>query len=281
MARFENGWTKTYRNLDNNWVGKDGWAYAIFIRLISWANYEPTKLYSKGDLITIERGQLLTSVRELADSFRFDRSTVERRLQALEKDNMIVRKVRHRGTIITICNYDKYQCINDMRETDFSHTTSTTSATRPATPSALNKEVKNIRNKEVKNIPSANADFLGIAKSWLEFAQKEMPWKKAEPKWSIEGFALELEKVSRLSGVTVSGLEEILEFIRKDEFWAKNAVSPFGLLKKSSKNDLRKIDNIITKMRTRQSRMSQAIDEWASKPDVDFEELWIGKTSQN
>lgn len=148
MARFDHGWTKNHRALENHWVGEDGIAYALFLRLISWANYEETKKFIKGELIIIKRGQVLTSVRELATSFKFDRSAVERRLQNFEKDMMIVREMRHPGTIITICNYDKYQCIEGERETANVHRTATRPANIPANQPTLIEEVKKERSKE-------------------------------------------------------------------------------------------------------------------------------------
>lgn len=96
-----------------------------------------------------------------------------------------------------------------------------------------------------------------------------MPWKESA-EWTVDRFACELESISKRTGLNLLGLSEVLKFIEKDEFWRKNAISPFGLLKKSSKNDLRKIDNIITRMKTRQHRVDQAMQEFIND-DKPFE----------
>lgn len=109
MSRFKGGWIKVWRNLNDHWVGEDGYSFAIFIRLLTWANLEPSKKYENGKLRIIERGSMLTSSEDIAKSFGWDKKTVSRRLAALEEDKMIVQKVSHSGRYITICNYDEYQ----------------------------------------------------------------------------------------------------------------------------------------------------------------------------
>lgn len=142
VARHTVGWTKVYRSLDNHWAGEDAISYALFIRLISWANFNDSKRILDGKLATIKRGQLLTSVRELADSFKCDRSTIERRLQAFEQDKMIEREVRRKGTIITICNYEKFQG-QDLNSETLNHMRTTLEPTAEPTP------IKNIKKNSI------------------------------------------------------------------------------------------------------------------------------------
>lgn len=136
-------------------------------------------------------------------------------------------------------------------------------------PNSPVKQARRPRRNNTSLAVLANPDFIPIAEAWLKFAKTEMPWKESA-EWTVDRFACELESISKRTGLNLLGLSEVLKFIEKDEFWRKNAISPFGLLKKSSKNDLRKIDNIITRMKTRQHRVDQAMQEFIND-DKPFE----------
>jgi len=85
--RFDGGWIKLWRNLDDHWIGRDGYALAIFAKILWWANYKDSKIIQGRDTpTTVRRGQLLTSVRQLSEILQFDRKTVTGRLKALETD---------------------------------------------------------------------------------------------------------------------------------------------------------------------------------------------------
>jgi hypothetical protein len=42
-------------------------------------------------------------------------------------------------------------------------------------------------------------------------------------------------------------MKDLFEWIKNDPFWSENCKSPCGLMKKKDKDDMRKIDKIITK----------------------------------
>lgn len=115
MARFDGGWVKLHRGVTEHWIGKNGYTLAIFSTLVLWANYKQSKIVFGGKLVTLERGQLLTTYRQIAEQLDFGKKLVERHLNLLQSDGSIVLSSSHRGTIITICNYEKFQEIeNDI-----------------------------------------------------------------------------------------------------------------------------------------------------------------------
>lgn len=299
--RFDGGWIKIHRALDSHWIGNDGVALAVFVKLVMWANREPTKLFREGKLITVERGQLLTSSYELAEKLGFERKTVERRLEAMTTDGTIVQKVSHRGRLITVCNYDEYQKKEKAVVPDLSQSRPTEGSTEDTTGNptegASNRERKNPkkeRNQEEGNnttpplgvvqlapvvvLPvrkinnpkkQPNPNFLPVAEQWMEFAMTSAFWKRSGSKWSVEGFALELEKVAKATDMNEFGISELLKFIQSDDFWREVAVSPEGLLRKS-KNGLRKIDNILVKWRnSKKVREAEAMHKFIN--DDSFE----------
>lgn len=102
---------------------------------------------------------------------------------------------------------------------------------------------------------------LAIGREWLTLGLSEMPWKASDPSWTETRFAEAVAKTRAAIGAT--DLTEVLNFIRQDDFWRKNACSPRGLLKKSERNGERKIDNILVRMRSNGERQHDAIKKWA------------------
>jgi DNA-binding GntR family transcriptional regulator len=64
---------------------------------------------TRGKTITVERGQLCAGREWLAKEWGWSPSAVERFLSRLETEQMIEREAGQRKTVITICNYGKYQ----------------------------------------------------------------------------------------------------------------------------------------------------------------------------
>jgi hypothetical protein len=90
-----------------------------------------------------------------------------------------------------------------------------------------------------------------------------MPWKCDDKTWTPENFAFAIAKLRRATNLNDDGVVKVLAFIKGDEFWRKNAVSPNGLLRKSDRNGQRKIDNIIVRMRTPINRAAESAMQWA------------------
>ena len=60
-------------------------------------------------ILHLQRGQILTSQTKLAKTWGWSRDKVQRYLALLERDQMIKLQTDNRKTIVTICNYSKYQ----------------------------------------------------------------------------------------------------------------------------------------------------------------------------
>jgi hypothetical protein len=103
-----------------------------------------------------------------------------------------------------------------------------------------------------KNMPSADAlgpDLVDLGKRWLAFALAQTPTGAENANWTEVHFAVEIGKIMKNLSITITQANELFDFIQGDhDFWAKNAISPSGLLKKS-KNGLRKVENIMNAMR--------------------------------
>lgn len=99
------GWVKLHRKLlEWKWYG-DAHMVHLLVHLLLTASHE-RKEY-KGQ--TIKRGQLVTTIKELAEALGASETSTRRRIKRLKSGGILTIKVAHRITTITICNYDSYQ----------------------------------------------------------------------------------------------------------------------------------------------------------------------------
>lgn len=77
------------------------------------ANFEESRVLVGGNVVVIEKGQMILSQQNISEKWNISRQTLRTFLNHLEKDGMIsryfVQKTNHKITILTICNYSKYQ----------------------------------------------------------------------------------------------------------------------------------------------------------------------------
>ena len=106
------GWIKIHRKI-MDWEWYDNQAMVqIWVHLLLEANYEPKKWHG----ITIERGQLVTTLDYLSSTTGLSVQQTRTCLDRLASSQQITRKSTNKYTIITICNYDSYQSIEDAEQ---------------------------------------------------------------------------------------------------------------------------------------------------------------------
>ena len=106
------GYIKLYRQIQDCWVWEQPGPFderSAWIDLLMSANHDDHKTMFDGQLIVVKRGQWITSVRKLADRWRWGNQNTLKFLRALEEDGMIDRDANSRRTLITIANYEKFQ----------------------------------------------------------------------------------------------------------------------------------------------------------------------------
>jgi hypothetical protein len=122
--------------------------------MLSAAVWADTRIRVGKSVIDLQRGQMAFATRFLAEKWMWAHSKVVRFLNKLKSDAMIVTEPKRDATLITICNYDKYQ---SSRNTD-----ETVTGTQPGTPPERQRnkeeELNNLTiNKEQKKEPRASA----------------------------------------------------------------------------------------------------------------------------
>lgn len=144
------GWIKFYRKfLEWEWYG-DINVCRLFLHLLLSANFDERKWQG----ITIGRGEVVVGRKQLAKETGLTEQQIRTALVKLENTAEITIKTTNKYSVITICNYAKYQDI-EMVEQPAEQPTNNQQITnnQPTNNQQIttNEELKNIRIKELKN----------------------------------------------------------------------------------------------------------------------------------
>lgn len=113
------GWIRIYRQIRNSWIWKDKEPFdkrSAWIDLLLSVNHKSKKIPFENSFIEIERGQTLTSIKQLAERWGWSRHKVSNYLNLLEKDTMIVQVRDTRKILVSIVNYDNFQPILEKKD---------------------------------------------------------------------------------------------------------------------------------------------------------------------
>ena len=105
------GWVVIYRSIMDNplWEDKPFSRGQAWIDMILLASHKDTEFYFDGDMLPVEKGQIITSKRKLGDRWGWSNSKVNKFLNELEKVGMLVQKSDTKKTTIKIVKYEQYQ----------------------------------------------------------------------------------------------------------------------------------------------------------------------------
>lgn len=110
-------WEHDFLADDQPFSRREAWFW-----LVSEAAWKPHRRRIMGRPIDLVRGQFVGSLRFIASKWRWSEPRVRRFLSGLISEGMVDAKTDAGVTVITICNYDKYQRVSlpsdAMRESD-------------------------------------------------------------------------------------------------------------------------------------------------------------------
>ena len=125
------GWIKLWRKLRDNPYLNDVVQRSIFVTLLLDAEHEPRdRRHSKG-IVRVVRGQAVTSTRALAAELTIGHQQVRRALDNLRRGRLINTQTNTAFTIVTICNFDRYQGSAATTQHSNQHTNQHTPNTPP------------------------------------------------------------------------------------------------------------------------------------------------------
>lgn len=113
------GWISIHRQIRDNWIWKSNEPFdkrSAWIDLLLSVNHKNKKIPFENGFIEIERGQVLTSIKQLSEKWKWSRHKVSDFLDQLEQDTMIVQVRDTRKTLISIVNYNIYQVVNEKKD---------------------------------------------------------------------------------------------------------------------------------------------------------------------
>lgn len=107
------GRAKLYRKITERERYTDGNTFRLFLHLILKANIKDKRRQG----ITVNRGQLVTSLDTLAKQLKLSKQQIRTALKKLKATHEITEQVTNRYRLITIVNYDNYQDRNSEYNT--------------------------------------------------------------------------------------------------------------------------------------------------------------------
>ena len=116
------GWISIYRQIQDNWIWESKEPFdkrSAWIDLLLMVNHDKQKIKFDNELIEVEKGQTITSIKHLAEKWKWSRHKVSDFLNLLEQDTMLVQVRDNKKTLISIENYEKFQTqkkTSDMSE---------------------------------------------------------------------------------------------------------------------------------------------------------------------
>ena len=121
------GWIKINREIINHWCSNDPSFFAVWIRLLSEANFKTKKTMVNRSPVTIKRGQLIFGLNAFSQKSGVTVSKLRKIIKVLLKEGMIDRQKTNKYSIISITNYEKYQVVDKQttsrRQADDKQTT--------------------------------------------------------------------------------------------------------------------------------------------------------------
>lgn len=121
MDKDSKGFITLNRNIFEHWIFQDAEKFRAFVDLIQLARWKDEKLLIGNEIVIIPRGSYYTSELKLAERWGWSRKKTREYLKLLEGDNMIAKKGTTKGTMLTVENYELYQCSGTTKGTSKEH----------------------------------------------------------------------------------------------------------------------------------------------------------------
>lgn len=227
----DKGWVAIHRSIRDHWLYQEKRVfskYEAWLDLVMDANHKQNKFVFDGKLVEVERGQKITSIRQLSERWRWSRTKVTDFLTLLEKDGMLVRKSDSKKTVITIVNYDIYQNQDNKK----SHS-SDTEKPQKSTNNNDKTMINNDNNKDITSgkrkkrvYPDDDPNKI-LAKTLFKLIKKNQDIKEPNLDDWANTIRLTIESDKR-SGKEV---QEMIVWATQHEFWSGVILSPSSLRK--------------------------------------------------
>ena len=184
------GYVKIYRKLWDSvyWKSKPFDKGRAWVDLIMLANWEPGELDVRGIIVTVERGQVGWSKKQLANTWGWSEGKVTLFLKQLENRAQIVVQKNNVTSIITIKNYEKYHGEEAQNGEETEH--------RPRAVCAQAAPKKKL--EEVKEGEEVTAAALKDGEDWPLITMSELAHLRSVPGYPFD-LKMDFAKLGELS----------------------------------------------------------------------------------
>jgi HD-GYP domain-containing protein (c-di-GMP phosphodiesterase class II) len=151
------GWIKIHRKiLDWEWFGKAEMV-KLLIMFVCKANIEDREWQG----MLVKRGQFVTSLDKLSVESGFSKQKIRTCLKRFENTQEITIKTTNKYSIVTICNYDDYQVVED----DNQHAEQQTNNIQTTNQQQQLKNIKNIYKETTTKVVAKKSLSLSLSKN--------------------------------------------------------------------------------------------------------------------
>lgn len=141
-----NGYIKLYRKLIQWGWYQDHVVKSLFLHLLLTASFKDFEWMGE----TCRAGQLITGRKRLAEELNFSERQIRTALEKLKSTGEVTTKTTNKYTIITVVNWEDYQCFEEKP-------TKTSANERPTSDQQATNERPHRKNvKNVKNVKKYN-----------------------------------------------------------------------------------------------------------------------------
>lgn len=215
LIMSEGGFALIHRTLLGHPAFRNDAEAMAFAWMILRAAWRPTRVRYKDRPITLARGQIAVSVRDMANAMDRDKAWIERLFKRLKSETMIETVATTGVTVVTICNYDDFQAEQDSGKTQRETPDDTDARQAQDT-----EQIREKGNKErswlarpreaVSNQPAGPSDFERKAQQIAEAIHLTRPIAEMDRaqlrQWMKDG--LDFEDIVMVGVRTVTAREE-------------------------------------------------------------------------
>ncbi|MCU6603787.1 Replication protein O [Peribacillus frigoritolerans] len=224
-----------HRKIQTHWLYEEERVFSKFeawIDILLMVNHEPKKILFDGDFIEVQKGQRITSIRQLGEKWKWSRTKVSDFIKLLEQDGMITTVKDSRKTLLTVVNYGFYQ--NEDIEKRHSNDTEKPLKSTNNNDNNENNENKSKNTSRQDQVKKYKFDEkqMALAELLWKYVQQNVP---SQPKPNLKSWANTFRLMMERDEISGKDIQEIIIWATNHHFWFKNILSADKLRKQFSR----------------------------------------------
>jgi len=222
---MQKGWIKLHRKIQDHWIYKEKRKfsrYEAWIDLIMMANHRQNRVFVDGELLTVNRGQFMTSIRTLCRRWEWSNTKVMTFLKMLTNDEMIVYNSDTKKTLITINNYSVYHD-EEIEKTTQKHHRNITETYQKHTNKNDKECIKNVKNNKRHKFAICDMRLAEL------FYNKILENNPNHKKPNLDKWANDIRLIRERDERSEEQIEYLIHWSQNHDFWHTNILSPAKL----------------------------------------------------